>query len=753
MSLPFARATGFVFALSMLTVGAVQAQSAGARNRTTRDSAMRAAADTSARALQMVRVTAPAAPGTVRALPRFTAGVLTTGSKSELVSVAGSSVNLAEKTGRQLFAQVPGIFVYDMDGSGNQVNVSARGLDPHRSWEFNVRQNGVLTTSDLYGYPASHYSAPMEAIERIELVRGTASLQYGSQFGGLLNFVVKAPDTTKRAAYESQSSGGSFGLASTWNALGGRIGRVTYYGYASYRRSDGYRANGSSTYDAEYLSASMPLSATLTARVETGRTWYRYQQPGPLTDAMFDADARRATRARNWYSPDITVPSVTFAWTPNTSIRSTLVLSGVFGSRSSVAIGGFANAADTATAGVWRTRQVDIDNYNSRTVEWRLQRDLRVAARPMTLSGGLVYSDNDTRRRQQGVGSRGSDYSLALEPGGDFKRDLHYRTRNIAAFFESEWRVTSRWTVVPGVRVESGTTRMTGRLAYYDPADTPRDIRHRFPLFGVRSSVALAPSAEWYGGWSQAYRPMILKDVLPEAVTERTDRSLRDARGWTVESGVRGTALGSVSYDIGAFVMRYANRFGLLTVLDASGTPFTYKTNVGTTQTTGLEGRVSLPVATLHGTSWRAFSSASLMDAHYVKGSVVSVGRNVDISGNQVESAPRTIVRGGVSGYGGRSSLTAQVSHVSRTFADALNTTAPNATGAVGVVPAYTLVDLSGSYTVTSRLQLVAGVNNVFDAQYFTKRPQFYPGPGVWPSDGRSWQLSVRVRPSASGGD
>jgi len=38
----------------------------------------------------------------------------------------------------------------------------------------------------MYGYPASHFGLPMEAVERIELVRGTGALQYGAQFGGML---------------------------------------------------------------------------------------------------------------------------------------------------------------------------------------------------------------------------------------------------------------------------------------------------------------------------------------------------------------------------------------------------------------------------------------------------------------------------------------------------------------------------------------------------------------------------------------
>ncbi len=120
-----------------------------------------------------------------------------------------------------------------MAGSGNQVNVSTRGLDAHRSWEMNVRQDGVLINSDLYGYPASHYSPPMEAIARVELIRGTAALQYGSQFGGFLNYVTKEPVPGERLSLESNSALGGYGLRSTYASLSGANGRCH-----SMRRAD-----------------------------------------------------------------------------------------------------------------------------------------------------------------------------------------------------------------------------------------------------------------------------------------------------------------------------------------------------------------------------------------------------------------------------------------------------------------------------------------------------------------------------------
>ena len=47
------------------------------------------------------------------------------------------------------------------------------------------------------------------------------------------------------------------------------------------------------------------------------------------------------------------------------------------------------------------------------------------------------------------------------------------------------------------------------------------------------------------------------------------------------------------------------------------------------------------------------------------------------------------------------------------------------------------------SLKARDNLTIKFNANNVTDRQYFTKRPLFYPGPGVWPSDGRSFNVSV----------
>lgn len=111
--------------------------------------------------------------------------------KSEVILLDNITANLSTNNARQIFAKVPGLNIWESDGAGLQLGIGARGLDPNRTSNFNVRQNGYDISADALGYPESYYTPPSEALDRIEVVRGAASLQYGTQFGGLLNFVLK----------------------------------------------------------------------------------------------------------------------------------------------------------------------------------------------------------------------------------------------------------------------------------------------------------------------------------------------------------------------------------------------------------------------------------------------------------------------------------------------------------------------------------------------------------------------------------
>ena len=119
------------------------------------------------------------------------------GKKSEVVLVNQSMANLASNNSRQIYSQIAGLNIFQNDDAGLQIHIGGRGLDPNRTSNFNTRQNGYDMSADVLGYPESYYSPPAEALEEIQIVRGAASLQYGTQFGGLVNFILKKPVKNK----------------------------------------------------------------------------------------------------------------------------------------------------------------------------------------------------------------------------------------------------------------------------------------------------------------------------------------------------------------------------------------------------------------------------------------------------------------------------------------------------------------------------------------------------------------------------
>ncbi|MEM7036133.1 MAG: TonB-dependent receptor plug domain-containing protein, partial [Bacteroidota bacterium] len=140
--------------------------------------------------------------------------------KSELIILDEIAANLATNNARQIFNRVAGLNIWESDAGGLQLGIGGRGLSPNRSNNFNTRQNGYPIAADALGYPESYYTPPAEAIKRIEVVRGAASLQYGTQFGGMVNFAFKEGPEDKPFEFISRNTGGSFGLFNTFNSVG-----------------------------------------------------------------------------------------------------------------------------------------------------------------------------------------------------------------------------------------------------------------------------------------------------------------------------------------------------------------------------------------------------------------------------------------------------------------------------------------------------------------------------------------------------
>src|SRR6476660_10553767 len=125
-------------------------------------------------------------------LPPIKDGIIYAGMKNEVIVADSLDANKAINNTRQILGRIPGLNITETESSGFTANgISTRGLNPTQSIEMNTRQNGYNISADVYGYNEAYYLPAMEGVRRIEMVRGASSLQFGAQFGGLVNYVTE----------------------------------------------------------------------------------------------------------------------------------------------------------------------------------------------------------------------------------------------------------------------------------------------------------------------------------------------------------------------------------------------------------------------------------------------------------------------------------------------------------------------------------------------------------------------------------
>jgi len=671
--------------------------------------------------------------------------------KNEVIKLDNINANLAMNNSRQIFGRTPGISVWENDGSGIQLGVASRGLSPNRSWEFNVRMNGYDITPDPMGYPEAYYTPPMEVVDRIEIVRGASSLQYGPQFGGLMNFVLRKPDISTRLTFESQNTVGSNGLFSTFNYIGGTEGRLSYTAYYQKRVGNGWRDNGYFNTDHAHVEWNYALNKKLKLISEITYMTTRSQQPGGLGDTQFQQNPRQSVRSRNWFSTPWLIPSLSAEYILNDKTKLSLKTFGTFAERNSV---GFVNPITTADN--LSNRQVDRDYYTTYGTEFRLLTDYRLFGLNNSMAAGLRYFNGRIDRKQMGRGDSGREMSYDLVDGL-FPRDLDFKNINRAAFAENIFRINKKLLFTAGLRVENIQSQMEGRFNVINGqslALKPETRQRNFLLLGVGAEYHITPRSEIYSNFSQAYRPVLISDLTPPATTDVIDPELKDAKGFNLDIGYRGKVSNYLNFDIDYFNLHYNNRIGTITQT-TNGQNLQYRTNLGRSVSKGFEAYIEFDPVSAFMSSPKAgnlslFASLAFINATYrnfqttstVNGQII----RSNLAGNLVENAPADIHRFGATYAKKGFSMTWQLSSIGQTYADAANTRVANAAATTGLIPSYQVQDLSASFKFLKNYNVKAGVNNLTDEHYFTRRSGGYPGPGILPADGRIFYISGGIK-------
>lgn len=670
-------------------------------------------------------------------------GIIYAGKKNEVILVDSLDANKAINNTRQILGRIPGLNIVETETGGFTADgIATRGLNPIQSIEMNTHQDGYNISGDIFGYNESYYLPPMEAVSRIEMVRGAASLQFGAQFGGMVNYVINEAPKDKKIEFYTSETAGSYGLINTFNSVGGTINKISYYGFVQYRYMNGWRPNSQQRQFSGFGRIQYEPSGKLKIGVEYTILRNRIKMPGGLTDSMFDANPRSSFRSRNWLkSPwNIIAAYADYKISSKTSlnVKSSLM----FSNRSLVWRNedGGAGALDTIdpATGKYSDREVGIENMNNSTIEIRLLNDYNLGKMDNTIAGGLRYSYAWFKKMSGGEGTTGSDFDLSIT--GEIGKNINFTTTNIAPFAENIFRINNKFSITPGFRFEYIKSTSDGYKKENGVKLFTNENRKRYkPLFGLGLEYKTTSYTNLYANITEAYRPISYSELTPIGVTSKIDSDLKDAGGFNSDFGYRGTVKNYLNFDVGLFYMAYNNRIG--TILKNAGTAdqYTLRTNVANSVNKGLESYVEFNLLKyLNHNSKKGlsiFNSLALIDAKYTSG---------EFKGNRVEASTKYINRVGLSYSDTKFSGTLQMSNVGDAYGDATNAKL-SSDPVAGYIPAYTVFDGSVTYRV-KRYSFKAGMNNIANKNYFTLRADEYPGPGIIPSIGRSFYVGVSAK-------
>ncbi|WP_108172959.1 TonB-dependent receptor [Christiangramia gaetbulicola] len=704
----------------------------------------------------------------LRKLRKVEGTAIYAGKKSEVILMDKVAGNLAANNARQIYSQVVGLNIYDNGDAGLQLNIGGRGLDPNRTQNFNTRQNGYDISADVLGYPESYYTPPPEALREIQVVRGAASLQYGTQFGGLINFRFKEPVPDKKIELVSRQTVGSYDLFTSFNSLSGTVGKFSYYTYYNYKGGKGFRPN--SEYDSNNAFAHLGWKFNEKTNISFEYTFLDYlaQQPGGLTDFQFYEDPDFSNRERNWFDVNWNLFNVKLEHQFSNRTDFSLNVFGLNATRKAL---GFRQNRVAQADDPNEPRELLVDDFSNWGAEARvLTRYDLFGEESVLLLGSKYYQASNQQQQGAGSAASGPDFEFANSEFPDYERqsEFEFPNRNLAFFGENIFNITNNFSVTPGFRFEYINTEADGfykniikdnaeNTLLNETIEDDRKFERSFILLGVGSSYNLNASNELYANFSQNYRSVTFNDIRVVNPSFQVDPNISDEEGFTSDLGIRGRLKNFLSYDLSVFALKYNDRIGEVLrpeervnaqgELEETGRLVRFRGNIGDAFIYGVETFAEWNIRNSFFETAKDYQLNAFVNAAFTKSEYIESDQ-VNVEGNEVEFIPEVNLKTGLN-FGYKNFLAGlQYTYLSSQYTDATN--APqdkdeNNRGIEGEVPAYGIMDFSASYTL-GKFRLEAGINNLLDNSYFTRRATGYPGPGIIPAQPITWYTTLQIR-------
>ncbi len=647
---------------------------------------------------------------------------------------------LAPVSGNEIMRRSPGVHVVDEEGSGLRTNIGIRGLDPDRSRNVLILEDGIPVALNPYGEPEMYYTPAIDRMSRVEIIKGSGQILFGPQtIGGVINYITADPTLSPETNFQFRAGGsGYFSGQLRHSQTNGNTGVMINYlhkqaeqlGHAGFsihdfstklkfRLSDKssigvklgiYDENSNATYigltqsmfdQANQDFVLMAPDDRLNVRRYALSTTHQYQWTKRLS---LKTTAYAYTTTRDWQRQDFSTNA-----SSNTPPAN---FTGQMWGDSSISNGAIFMRETTTH----RNRQFEVAGAES-----RLNYQYQALGRAQQLDGGVRLQFE--RAYEQLLQGRKTDAR-----SGDMLENEIRTGLAASVFVQNRTDLTDKISLTAGLR--------------YENFNYERDIARRRFNNVVRDTTLVAGSAvnqlipgiglNWnlnsnttlFAGIHRGFAPPRVKDAIDgSGAVQALDAEL----SWNTEVGARMQPNAAISIELTAFRLDFSNQ--IIPVSQSSGGAGAGLVNGGKTLHQGIEFASALDFGQLleQNYSLQLQLMATYIDARFASDRFVAQANDtLNISGNRTPYAPEWLMTATLS-FEHKSGFAMRVvaNHVGEQYGDILNRTSATANGQEGRIAAYTVIDATALYAINKRISVNLAVKNLTNERYMvSRRPQ-----------------------------
>lgn len=533
----------------------------------------------------------------------------------------------------QIMSQVPGVWVNVTGGEGHQTAIR-QPLNTNPVYLY--LEDGVPTRSTGFFNHNALYEVNLPMSGGIEVSKGPGTALYGSDaIGGVVNVLTRAAPLKPEAQVTGEA--GQFGWKRMLVSGGNTVGDDGWRADLNLTSTDGWRDR--TGYDRQTGTLRWDRALAGNAMLKTVATFSNIDQETAGSSTITQSDYQN-NPTRN-YTP------VSFRKVKAIRVSSAYEKED---GNSLLSVTPYYRNDDMDLLANW-SLGYDPTVYNTANQSFGVMMKYRQDFVPYRsrVIAGLDFDRSPGSRLEKALNMTTSGsgltriYSAYTTGATIYNYDVTYQ--GVSPYVHGEMSPSEKLRLTAGLRYDNmrydydnrmsdAPTVVSGRV-YAHPGDTSRSYDHLSPKLGA--TYAFSADFNGFAAYNHAFRAPSEGQLFRPAAGAATDTvNLKPVKVDNFELGIRGKAGSGVSYEVSLYHM--TKRDDILSYRDPA-TSATQSVNAGKTLHRGIEVGVGADLAR----EWR-FDLALSYARHTYESWVTKAGNvNVDYSGKEMESAPRTI--------------------------------------------------------------------------------------------------------------